>query len=123
MRWPGQDPGLLERLDRFAHRVAVAFGNRGDALERREAPTTAIGPVEAPQDRLEDVHGGTGERPPVLAGLTIGGVVGRRCSPHAGLGIAVQWMRRSRSDCGRKNGPPGVPTTRECLGRAPRLGP
>jgi hypothetical protein len=60
---PGQQPGILERLDRLAHRVAVALGGSGNPRERREAPAAAIGTVEAPQDRFEDVQGGAGQRP------------------------------------------------------------
>jgi hypothetical protein len=87
---PGQQPGVLERGDRDAHTVATALRGPGESLVAREALSATIGAVEPPQQRFEHVQGGASEWPPMLAGLAIRAVVGRRRGPDPGLGVAVE---------------------------------
>ena len=48
---PGQQRGVLQRGDRHADRVPVTPRGSGDSLVGGEAPSAAIGIVEAPQQR------------------------------------------------------------------------
>jgi hypothetical protein len=67
-------------------RFARSSGSTG---RRRSAPWN----VEPPQKRFEHVQGGAGQRPPMLAGLAICAVVGRRSGPDAGFGVPVERVR------------------------------
>ena len=69
----------------------------GDLLVGGEAPSAAIGIVEAPQQRPQHPERRPGKRPLVLAGLAIRRIEGRRRGPEAGFGVAVKTMRRHRS--------------------------
>ena len=95
---PSQQPGLLERGDRDADAVATALRGPGDSLVAWEASPATIGAVKPLQQRLEHVQGGASERAPMLAGLAIRAVVGRRSGPHTGFGVAVEAMRGCRAE-------------------------
>jgi len=95
---PGQQPSVLQRLERHAHTVAVTPGGRGKPVVAREAPAAAVGIVEAPQERSEHAEARPGQRSLVLAGLPIRVVVGVGGGPDAGLGIPVETMRRRRAE-------------------------
>ena len=64
----------------------------GDLLVGGEAPSAAIGIVEAPQERAQDPERRPSQRPLVLALLPIRVVVGAGRGPQAGLGVAVEAM-------------------------------
>src|SRR6516162_7331021 len=75
---PGQQPGVLQRLQRDADSVAVTLGGGGDLLVARAAPFAAIGAVAAPEQRAQH---------PIRA------VVGAGRCPDASLGVAVEAVR------------------------------
>src|SRR6516162_348682 len=90
---PGQQPGVLQRLQRDADSVAVTLGGGGDLLVAREAPFAAIGAVEAPEQRAQHPEARPGQRPLVLARHPIRAVVGAGRCPDASLGVAVEAVR------------------------------
>ena len=81
---PGQHAGPLQRLQRLGHRAAAALRLGGDRLVAREAAAGAA-VVEAPQQRLQDLQEGAGDRTLVLARLAVAGAPGasrrRQCGP------------------------------------------
>ena len=70
----------------------------GDSLVAREAPSAAIGAVEAPEQRAQHSEARPGQRTLVLPGLAIRRVVGRRRGPQPSLGVAVEAMRGGVSE-------------------------
>ena len=63
---PGQQPGLLQRLDRHGDARPGAAGGGGELLVGGKASPAAIGPVEAPEERAEHAQRGPGQRALVL---------------------------------------------------------
>src|SRR6476620_2640860 len=77
-------------LQRFGNRAARALRPGGDRLVAREAAAGA-GIVKAPQQGLQHLQEGAGDRALVLlAGLAVSGAPGAGVGGNAGLGVAVQ---------------------------------
>ena len=77
---PGQHAGPLQHLQRLGDGAAGALCLGGDRLVAREAAAGA-GVVEAPQQRLQHVQEGAGDRALVLARLAVAGAPGASRRP------------------------------------------
>jgi hypothetical protein len=94
---PSQHAGPLQGLQRLGNRAAGALRLGGDRLVGGEAAAVpAI--MEAPQQRLQHVQEGPGDRPAVLARLAVPGAPGARIGANAGLGVAVQRHGTARTE-------------------------